>query len=291
MYWLLNWKEDMPMDGMTLEALKRLKKYARYTNAMIAEKSGVPLSTVQKVFSGNTESPRYGTLQALFRVFQDDQDAYVRTGDVSMVREDNQYYSPGSTAAAKSILSATGRTGKTLEDYMALPEGTRIEMIDGVFYDMAGPTVIHQRIGAMIFTVFENFVNANGGSCLPSIAPTDVRLDCDDKTMVQPDVLVVCDRSKVTKQRIEGAPDLVVEVLSSSHWYNDMILKMGKYRKAGVREYWIVIPEQQAVLVYHFEKTPEAAQYSFADQVPVGIWDGKCKVDFKKILENIQFLL
>ena len=182
------------MGGMTLETLKRLKKYAGYTNAMIAEKSGIPLSTVQKVFSGNTESPRYNTLQALYRVFKDDQSTYDHTGDVSMVHEDNRYYSPGSTAAAKSILSTAGRTGKTLDDYMALPEGTRIELIDGVFYDMAGPTVIHQRIGAMIFYAFESYVNENGGLCIPSIAPTDVRLDCDDKTMVQPDVLVVCDR-------------------------------------------------------------------------------------------------
>ena len=92
-------------------------------------------------------------------------------------------------------------------------------------------------------------------------------------------------------KRLEGAPDLAVEILSPSTRSKDMILKLYKYEKAGVREYWIVIPEQQAVLVYHFEKTPEVAQYSFADQVPVGIWDGKCKVDFKKILENIQFLL
>ena len=277
------------MNEMTLEDLKRLKKYAGYTNAMIAEKSGVPLSTVQKVFSGNTESPRYGTLKALYHAFSDGQAANDPGIDDSMVREENRYYTPGSTA--ERILSTDGRTGKTLDDYMALPEGTRIELIDGIFYDMAGPTFIHQRIGGMIFNTFENFIHENGGDCLPSIAPTDVRLDCDDKTMVQPDVLVVCDRSKVTRQRIEGAPDLIVEVLSTSHWYNDMILKMRKYRNAGVREYWIVVPEQQAILVYHFEKTPEVAQYSFEDQVPVGIWGGKCKVDFKKILENIQFLL
>ena len=279
------------MNEMTLEDLKRLKKYAGYTNAMIAEKSGVPLSTVQKVFSGNTESPRYGTLKALYHAFSDGQAANDPDIDGSMVGEENRYYAPGSTAAAEYILSKDGRTGKTLDDYMALPEGTRIELIDGVFYDMAGPTVIHQRIACMIDYAFERFINKNGGSCIPSIAPTDVRLDSDDKTMVQPDVLVVCDRGKVTKQRIEGAPDLVVEVLSTSHWYNDMILKMEKYKNAGVREYWIVVPEQQAVLVYHFEKTPEVAQYSFEDQVPVGIWDGKCTVDFKKILDNIQFLL
>ena len=296
------------MDGMNLETLRRLKKYAGYTNAMIAEKSGVPLSTVQKVFSGNTESPRYNTLQALYHAFEDE-------GAASMVAEDNPYYSSGSTAtaqhvpslssadtdqyrlapgsaeAAARILSARGRTGKTLTDYMALPEGTRIELIDGVFYDMAGPTVIHQRIAGLILYAFESFINKNGSDCIPSIAPTDVRLDCDDKTMVQPDVLVVCDRNKITRQRIEGAPDLIVEVLSTSHWYHDMIRKKEKYENAGVREYWIVVPEQQAVLVYRFEKTKDMEQYSFEDEVPVGIWDGKCKVDFKRILEGIQFLL
>ena len=195
-------------------------------------------------------------------------------------------YSSGSTDGT----SARKIGDKTLEDYMALPEGARIEMIDGVFYDMAAPTFIHQRIAAMIFNIFENFVNANGGPCIPSIAPTDVQLDCDDRTMVQPDVLVVCDRKKIIKARVVGAPDLLVEVLSPSNWYMDIFRKKEKYEHAGVREYWIVLPEQKKVLVYLFEKSSEPTEYTFDDKVPVDIWAGGCTVDFKDIYDKISFL-
>jgi Uma2 family endonuclease len=267
---------------MTIQDMIQKKKELGLSNKDIAEMSGVPLGTVQKVFSGSTEAPRFATLQALQKLFNSCQDY---NDDTGVVMESSSYVT-GSSARKVS----DDMTGKTLDDYMALPEGTRIEMIDGVFYDMAAPTFIHQRIGAMIFNVFENYVNTNGGTCIPSIAPTDVQLDCDDKTMVQPDVLIVCDRKKIIKARVVGAPNLIVEVLSPSHWYNDMHRKKKKYENAGVREYWIVIPEEKTVLVYNFEKSSEYAEYSFDDKVPVGIWDNKCEVDFKFIYDKISFL-
>ena len=106
------------------------------------------------------------------------------------------------------------------------------------------------------------------------IAPLDVQLDRDDRTMVQPDVLVVCDRSKVVRRCVYGAPDFVVEILSPSTWEKDMYVKLGKYESAGVREYWIVDPKKKRVLVYDFEHTDFPALYTFTDQIPVGIFDG-----------------
>ena len=126
---------------------------------------------------------------------------------------------------------------------------------------------------------------------MPFAAPTDVQLDCDDKTMVMPDVFVVCDRDKITEQRIYGAPDLIIEILSQSNWYTDMEIKRRKYKAAGVREYWIVIPKQQKILVYDFEKNNDSIEYTFDDSIPVGIWDGKCTVDFENIKSKISFLL
>jgi len=268
---------------MTVEEMMQRKKELGYSNNRIAELSGVPLGTVQKVFGGSTETPRYQTLQALSKVFEQPVSYGSNEGDVDtgMCRETASY----------TVGTATEKMGqKTMEDYLALPEGIRIEMIDGVFYDMAAPTVIHQRIGAMIFNTFENFINENGGTCLASVAPTDVQLDCDDKTMVQPDVLVVCDRDKIIKARIVGAPDLIVEVLSPSNWYMDIMRKMRKYKNAGVREYWIVLPEQKKVIVYCFERSSEYEEYSFEDRIPVAIWDNKCEVDFKFIYEKTAFL-
>ena len=118
-----------------------------------------------------------------------------------------------------------------------------------------------------------------------------MQLDCDDKTVVQPDVMIICDRSKITKPRIVGAPDLVVEVLSPSNWSHDMVRKLKKYKKAGVREYWIVNLEEQYVLVYEFTKSDFPTEYDFDDEVPVGIWDGKCKVNFREIYEDVEFML
>ena len=256
---------------MTIKEMTNLKKEMGLSYQDIADMSGVPLGTVQKVFTGVTTSPRRSTIEALTGMFEKEKK---RTG--------YEYFRHMDFDAVEN---------KTLDDYLALPEGTRIELIDGTFYDMAAPTFVHQRVGAMIFYVFENFVNANGGPCIPSVAPTDVQLDSDDKTMVQPDVLVVCDRNKINKARVVGAPDLIVEVLSEGNWFHDTVRKLAKYRNAGVREYWIVVPEEKKVLVYIFAESPDAVTYSFDDKVPVGIWDGKCIVDFHDIYEKISFLM
>ena len=283
------------VEFMTIQEMIQKKKELGYSNQQIADLSGVPLSTVQKLFSGITMTPRYNTLQALSKIFEKKEsvlylhDSAVENG---LVREPSTAYNLEHLINEQIAQTKPGTIGdKRLPDYMALPEGTRIEMIDGRFYNMAAPTFAHQRISGMIFNVFENFVKENGGPCMPSIAPTDVQLDCDDKTMVQPDVFVVCDRDKIIKARVVGAPDLLVEVLSPSNWYMDCFIKLKKYRNAGVREYWIVIPDNKKILVYNFEKSSEPTEYTFEDKVPVAIWQDKCKVDFKEIYDNISFLL
>ncbi len=160
---------------------------------------------------------------------------------------------------------------KTTKDYLSLPEGERKELIDGVFYNMASPILIHQRIAALIYSIFENSIKANNGKCIPFIAPVEVQLDCDDKTIVQPDVFIVCNRDKITKKRLFGAPHLIIEVLSESNWYMDMVIKRDKYKKAGVREYWVIIPDKLSIQVYIFEKSDASKTYTFNDKIPVGI--------------------
>lgn len=179
---------------------------------------------------------------------------------------------------------------KTLADYMALPEGARIEMIDGKFYEMSAPNSLHTLLGFELCSAFKNHVKQNGGNCIPFVAPTDVQLDCDDKTMVQPDVFIVCDPSRKLFPFVVGAPDLVVEIVSPSNRAIDVIKKRYKYQKAGVREYWMIFPEKKVVEVCSFENDT-VKTYSFADQIPVGIWSGQCEIDFPEIYESLHFLL
>lgn len=245
---------------MTVAEMKKRKQEKGYTYAQIAELSGVPLGTVQKIFSGETVSPRYETLQALAKVFRDS----------PAIREEGAHY-----------VSKQG--SYTVEDYRELPEEQRVELIDGYFYDMASPPVLHQRIAGEIYRQISNFILEKGGSCLPLMSPIDVQLDCDEKTMVQPDVVILCDQEKLCKWGIFGAPDFVLEVISPSTKKKDYTKKLLKYMAAGVKEYWILDPYQQKLIVYYFESETCPTIYGFQAPVSVGIYDGELEIQFEYI--------
>ena len=274
---------------MTIEEMRQRKRELGYTNQMIAERSGIPLSTVQKVFAGATSSPRRETIEALGRALEKDKSAVYEDPVTSdrMVNETSEAYNvnaeDGNSSEAENRLY-------TLEDYLRLPDDQRVELIDGVFYDMAAPTTIHQGVAGFLHKKFLDFVMENKGPCFPFISPVDVQLDCDDKTVVQPDILVVCDRTKYKNGRVFGAPDLVVEVLSPSTRRKDMQLKMYKYAGAGVREYWMVDPEKKLVVQYDLEHLGIPAIYNFQSVIPVLIWDGACTIDLREMDETIGFL-
>ena len=255
---------------MTIEQMRERKRELGYSYEQIAELSNLPLGTVQKVLGGVTKSPRYDTLQALEEVFSDKQPGVLReTSAVYQTKQPGEY---------------------TLDDYMALPEDERVELIDGVFYDMAAPHTLHQAISGEIFGALREYIRSNKGKCMFLSAPTDVQLDCDNKTIVQPDVMVVCDRDKLKYGRVYGAPDFVVEVLSPSTSKRDCTLKLAKYSEAGVRECWIVDPKKKRVLVYNFEVEECLTLYTFEDAVPVQIYEGRCEIDFREIYEYVKFL-
>ena len=178
----------------------------------------------------------------------------------------------------------------TLEDYYAIPDERRVELIDGVIYDMAAPTSVHQILSGKIFNKLDVYVSNMKGTCIPIISPIDVQLDCDDKTMVQPDVVVICDRSKIIVRCIYGAPDFIVEILSSSTAKKDATIKLRKYKGAGVREYWMVDPDKKKVVVYDWSKSENPTIYGFDSKVPVGIFNEECEIDFAEIYEQIDFL-
>jgi Uma2 family endonuclease len=151
---------------------------------------------------------------------------------------------------ALNYVTLQQRTHYTYADYAKWEDSERYELIDGLLYMMAAPTLDHQRILGKLFRKLDTFLD--GKRCVAFMAPFDVRLNAHtrDDTVVQPDVMVICDQSKL-KNRLNcvGAPDLIIEILSPSSAKMDKVTKHKKYREAGVREYWIVDPEDETVSV------------------------------------------
>jgi Uma2 family endonuclease len=181
----------------------------------------------------------------------------------------------------------------TLEDYQALPDDERWELIDGFLIRMDAPTSAHQIILGDLYTAFRRCIDDHNAPCKALLSPLDVQLDMDDRTIVEPDLIVLCDREKLKRKRIFGAPDLLVEILSPSSHSKDTFCKNSKYQKAGVREYWMVDPEKRKVLVNLFEKTEgeyRSRVYNFDEKIPVGISKGECRIDFAPILKELEEL-
>lgn len=162
----------------------------------------------------------------------------------------------------------------TIEEIYALPEGERAELIDGKIYYMAPPSTKHQRISGNIARKIGNYIEANHGKCEVFAAPFAVKLDETANTYVEPDISVVCDTDKLDDRGCNGAPDWIIEIVSPSSQRMDYLTKLFKYRTAGVREYWIVNPMQNTVSVYNFKPQEDVGQYSFEDNIPVGIYPG-----------------
>ncbi|RII28036.1 MAG: Uma2 family endonuclease [Geobacter sp.] len=124
-------------------------------------------------------------------------------------------------------------------DYKEWPEDERWQIIDGQAYGMtAAPNIKHQKVTGNLYAALRE--QLKGKQCVPFIAPTDVVFD--DFNIVQPDVLVVCDKSRITEDNIQGAPDLVIEVISPSNSFMDKKLKLELYERFGVPEYLVVDP-------------------------------------------------
>jgi len=167
----------------------------------------------------------------------------------------------------------------TYADYKEweLDEGERYELIYGEAFAMSGPNTRHQDILREIFVQLCNYLQ--GKPCRAYCAPYDVRLfyeeDESDDTVVQPDIMVICDRKKIGDEGCRGAPDLVIEILSPSNTVFEMGRKLKLYRQAGVREYWVVNTEDNSITVYCFKDGAALTKtYEASDTLPVDIFPG-----------------
>lgn len=156
----------------------------------------------------------------------------------------------------------------TYADYLTWEIDEMVELIRGkVFRQAAAPRVIHQRISGKIFYSLYDFLK--GKPCEVFSAPFDVRLPVASKknedidTVVQPDLCVVCDAGKIDERGCLGAPDLIIEILSPGNNRKDLKLKYEVYEASGVKEYWVIHPDERTLLIYTLDKRKYRASRLF----------------------------
>lgn len=181
----------------------------------------------------------------------------------------------------------------TLADCLTWDEDKRIEIINGEAFMMATPSRTHQKISMELSRQLANYLE--GKQCEVYPAPFGVRLfeqagDSPENvdTLVEPDISVVCDRNKLDDHGCKGAPDMIIEILSPSSLRHDRLVKLNLYQRAGVREYWIVDPENRSVMVF----LPDGGgtlrlyeDYGRNDVAKVNVLDG-CFIELSKVFSE-----
>lgn len=163
-------------------------------------------------------------------------------------------------------------------DYLKWDEKERWELFDGVPYMQAAPSRIHQEISMELSTQFHNYLK--GKPCRVFAAPFCVILDIeknddDIKNVVEPDITIVCESSKLDERGCKGSPDMIIEILSLTSGKIDKLIKFNKYEKAGVKEYWIAEPDQKLVSVFILQANGRYGRpdiYSEEDKIRVSIF-------------------
>lgn len=294
---------------MDINDLRKRKKDLKFTTAQLAYLAELPVSTVSKIMTGETKNPSYITIEKIDKVLLreemirrieeykkalaeyckslDDQEKYDIVQFEKDYRKANNlnddpipFAKPvtrdGNTAGN---LAVSGNSRVTIDQLSLLGEDKSIELIDGKLIFGQAPGLQHQMIVQNIGESIAAFIKKNKGKCRMFNVGVNVAIDEDEYSLLIPDLVVVCDESKLTEFGINGAPDFVVEVISKSTKHLDYNDKMHKYMHAGVREYWIVDPGKEMVTVYIEGEPMMAYVYSFSDQIPVGIYEGELKIN------------
>jgi len=161
-----------------------------------------------------------------------------------------------------------------MRKYLELPEERRAELLDGVIVDMAPTSIAHVRVCGNILLQLLNYLFGKRCEVFSHIG-IQFRMDEPLPTLLIPDITVVCDRKKIKPQGIVGVPEFIIEVLSPSNAGYDTIIKLDRYMREGVKEYWIADPAEKKVYVFHKDKNPHfAAVYDRQDKITVTVLDG-----------------
>lgn len=174
----------------------------------------------------------------------------------------------------------------TIDDIYSLPDGERAELINGQIYYMAPPNTAHQRTLSFLHLKIGNHILENNGSCEVFPAPFAVFLQAEDKNnntnYLEPDISVICDKSKIDDKGCHGAPDWTIEIVSPASRKMDYYKKLSLYQEAGVREYWIIDPVREIIVVYDFKNEAPPTIYRFSDSVKVSIYENLF-IDFTQL--------
>lgn len=174
---------------------------------------------------------------------------------------------------------AKGRT-YTVTEVEAMDEDAFVELIDGRIYYQATPTRTHQGLLMFLSVEIGSHIRDHKGACKVYQAPLALYLNQYSETYLIPDLMVICDKDKLGEKGILNGPDIVMEVVSPSSKTRDYILKLRKYEESGVREYWILDPKEEKIIVYQFE-IGQIHIYGFKDKIPVTVLDG-LEIDFSE---------
>lgn len=247
---------------MTVEEMIRKKEETGYSLKKISESSGVPVVTLQKIFAGKTEHPRRNTLNAIEKVF------LLKKEEYSM---DSSF------------------------DFSGCGDGLRRknslwEVVDGMGYELDIPETMHQEIVSYIHMCLYQYVRTKEYVCKIYTFPISVYPEDDTDTILRPDLFLVSEENKIRKNGVYTAPDFVLEVLSRETRKKDMSVKLQKYVSSGVKEYWMLDPDQEKLVVYNFmEEDFFPCVYTLQEKIPVALWNGELKIDLepvKSILEK-----
>ena len=250
---------------MDINDLRKLKEEENMSYEMMSDLSGIPLDIVTKIFSGEIKEPKYMSLLAMEQVI-------VRKKKIPFYYDVEQEQP---CLIREQVAYNFDARKYHVEDVRQLCAGVRVEIIDGKFHTMSTPNRMHQFLSVEILFAMKSHIEKNKGKCHIYTAPLGVRLFADDKTWVEPDILVVCNRKEIlTEYGCNGAPDLIVEIVSPSNSFHDYVTKLMKYQQAGVREYWIVDPRTERVSVIYFEDTEKNEEYKYEDVIQSYVLEG-----------------
>jgi Uma2 family endonuclease len=179
----------------------------------------------------------------------------------------------------------------TYEDYSMWPINERWELIAGIPYNMSpAPGTRHQEISGNLFSLFHMFLKDK--PCKVFSAPFDVRLpvgnEADSKiiTVVQPDIIVICDKSKIDEKGVKGAPDLAIEIFSPNTAKKDATIKYELYEKSGIKEYWMIRPDENTVSVFKLDQTHKYGRPEIYDNegiIKVGIFEDQLEINLNEV--------